>query len=264
MAQVQYAQVAIKMIFVCTRLATLLPMTHLPLPPAPDCLTSYFWCGNGVRSRSVGSVVLSGRVEVPALPARLVADCAREVALEPGDVEALSLPRARTRWPDYKHCVQAVADWLDACGVPDVVPASDVALMACRGAHYHHDGAQYGGAVFCNLFLSPDRGLDVHFPGTGQRIPLAPGTVLVFDTCQPHAVIDRHRAGFDAADFPPGRDATQLFLTWELPIAHAGVVRALGIAFDTDPACASQLDAEQVWVHGAPARVCPESGRWLV
>jgi hypothetical protein len=140
--QVQYALVAIKIIFMHTRLATLRPMTLLPLPPAPDRLTSYFWCGGDVRSRSVGGVVLSGRVDVPALPARLVADCAREMALEPGDVEALSLPRARMRWPEYKHCVQAVADWLGACGVPDVLPASDVALMACRGAHYHHDGAQ--------------------------------------------------------------------------------------------------------------------------
>jgi hypothetical protein len=227
-------------------------------------LTSYFHHAEALRSRSVGSVVLSGRVEVPALPARLVADCAREMALEPGDVDALSLPRARTRWPDYKHCVQAVADWLGAQGLPNVLATSDVALMACRGARYHHDGAQYGGAAFCNLFLSEDRGLDVHFPGTGQRIPLVRGTVLVFDTCQPHAVIDRHHAGFDAADFPPERDARQLFLTWELPIAHADVVRALGIAFDTDPVSASQLDAEQVWVHGAPARVCPESGRWLV
>ena len=49
--------------------------------------------------------------------------------------------------------------------------ASDVALMACRGAKYHHDGA----AAFCNLFLSEDRGLDLHFPATGQRIRCAGG-----------------------------------------------------------------------------------------
>lgn len=233
-----------------------------PVAAGPSHLTSYFQHGDTLRSRSVGGAVLSGCVDVPALPARLVADCAREMALEPGDVDALSLSRARMRWPDYLRCVQAVADWLGAQGLPGVLAASDVALMACRGAHYHHDGAQYGGAAFCNLFLSQDRGLDVHFPGTGQRIPLVPGTVLLFDTCQPHAVIDRCRAGFDAADFAPTRDATQLFLTWEIPVVHPGVASALEIAFDTAPATALQLDAEQVWANGAPAWVCPQTGRW--
>jgi hypothetical protein len=157
--------------------------------------TSYFWSGTALRSRSVGSVVLSGRVDVPAPPARLVADWERDIAstlfLEPGDVEPLPLARARMRWPDYKHCVQAMADWTRALGLKDVLAASDIALMACRGARYHHDGEQYGSAAFCNLFVSEDKGLDVHFPSTGDRIALARGTVLMFDTAQPHAVIRR-------------------------------------------------------------------------
>ncbi len=66
------------------------------------------------------------------------------------------------------RCVQAVSDWTRApAGVPAVLAASDVALMACRGARYHHDGAQYGGMAFCNLFLSDDKGLDLHFPAIG-------------------------------------------------------------------------------------------------
>jgi hypothetical protein len=234
--------------------------------PTHEFLTSYFWSGDALRSRSVSDVVLSGAVGIPAPPARLVADWERETAsrlgLEPGDVEALSLPRARTRWPDYTQCVQAVADWTHAHGLHDVLASSDVALMACRGARYHHDAAHYGGAAFCNLFLSEDKGLDVHFPSTGLRIPLVRGTVLVFDTGQPHAVIKRHSAGFDVADFGPAHDCTQLFLTWEIPIEHAHVAQALGVAFDTDPATALRLDEEQIWRNGARASVCPESGRW--
>jgi len=214
----------------------------------------------------VGGVVLSGTVDIPAPPPRLVADWERETALrlglEPGDVEALSLPRARMRWPDYKRCVQTASDWMRTLGLHDVLASSDVALMACRGARYHHDAALYGGAAFCNLFLSEDKGLDVHFPSTGLRIPLVQGTVLVFDTGQPHAVIKRHSAGFDVADFSPELDCTQVFLTWELPIEQADVAQALGIAFDTDPATASRLEEEQVWCHGARASVCPDSGRW--
>jgi hypothetical protein len=242
----------------------------MSLPPQPrraqDRLASYFWSGDAIRSRSVSGVVLSGTVDVPAPPARLVADWQRETALrlglEPGDVEALSLPRARTRWPDYKHCVQAMADWMGTHGLHEVLARSDMALMACRGARYHHDGAQYGGAAFCNLFLCDDRGQDLHFPATGHRIPLTRGTVVIFDTGQPHAVIARGSNGFAVADFPPEQDCTQVFLTWELPIEHAAVSQALQIDFDTEASSPLQLDEAQVGLNGVPVSVCPDSGRW--
>jgi hypothetical protein len=232
-----------------------------------DVLTSYFWCGDTIRSRSVSDVVLSSTVDAPAPSARLLADWDREIssrlALQPGDVEAMPLARARARWPEYKPCVQAVSDWIRTLGLDGVLAASDVALMACRGARYHHDGAQYGGAAFCNLFLSEDKGLDVHFPSTGHRIPLARGTALLFDTGQPHAVIRRGSGGFDVADFGPEHDCTQVFLTWELPITHVKLARALQITFDNDRSTALKLKEEQVWRNGAPGRVCPDSGNWM-
>ena len=234
---------------------------------ARECPVSYYWRGDAIRSRSVSDVVLCGMVDVSAPPARLVADWQREtslrISLEPGDVEALPLPRARTRWPDYKHCVQAASDWTRTLGLQDVLAGSDVALMACRGARYHHDGAQYGGSAFCNLFLSDDKGLDLHFAATVCRIPIARGTVVIFDTGQPHAVIVRNSAGFSVADFPPERDCTQVFLTWELPIENADIAQALGIAFDIDTANASRLRDEQVWLNGALTTVCPQSGRCI-
>ncbi|CAN5364940.1 hypothetical protein BH10PSE18_BH10PSE18_38910 [soil metagenome] len=231
-----------------------------------DRLTSFFWSGDAIRSRSVGNTVFTATLDVPAPPTRLAADWAREIAgqldLAPGDVEPLSLARARTRWPDYRRCVQAMADWTGTLGLTGLLAASDIALMASRGARYHHDGAQYGSAAFCNLFLSEDKGLDVHFPGTGQRIPLVRGTAMVFDTGQPHAVVRRGSKGFDAADFSVAQDCTQVFLTWELPIEDARLANALGVVFDTDPSTASQLTQEQVWVNGAPASVCADSGLW--
>jgi hypothetical protein len=75
-------------------------------------------------------------------------------------------------------------------------------------------------------------------------------------------VIDRRSGGFNRADFPLERDCTQVFLTWELPIGHAQVAQALGIEFDTDPSAALWLTDEQVWLNGAPAKVCPETGKW--
>jgi hypothetical protein len=244
------------------------PLHHRQKPRlrVQDLLTSYFRSGDAIRSRSVGNVVLTGTLDLPVPPARLIADWERETSsrlkLAPGDVEAMPLARTRARWPDFKHCVQAMSDWARTLGMPDVLASSELALMACRGARYHHDGGQYGGAAFCNLFLSEDRGLDLHFPSAGHRIPLVRGTAVIFDTGQPHAVIQRGSSGFDAADFAPGRDCTQLFLSWELPIEDADVGRALGIAFDVEPETSLQLDEEQVWVNGERAVVCPASGRW--
>jgi hypothetical protein len=233
---------------------------------AKNLLTSYFWSGDAIRSRNVSDVVLTGTVDVPAPPARLIADWEREISqhleLEPGDVETLPLARARMRWPDYSRCVQAVSDWMRALGLQDVLTASSVALMACRGAKYHHDGEHYGGAAFCNLFLSEDKGLDVHFPSTGHRIPLVRGTVVIFDTGQPHAVIQRNSSGFNVIDFPADKDCAQVFLTWELPIEDAHVAHKLQIDFDTDLSTAMTLNEEQVWLNGARAKVSSDSGLW--
>ena len=230
-----------------------------------DHLVAYFSNGETLRSRTVSDILLTGLLELPAPPARLVTDWQREtlrLGLEAGDVEPLSLARSRARWPDYRLCLQAMSDWLDSIGLPGLLEDAEPALMACLGARYHHDAAQYGSAAFCNLFLSEDRGQDLHFPATGQRIPLVRGRVVMFDTAQPHAVIRRDKAGFEAEDFAVGTDPGQVFLSWELPIEHAGLARALGIVFDIDPLGAARLDGEQVWLDGAPASLCPETGRW--
>jgi hypothetical protein len=96
----------------------------------------------------------------------------------------------------------------------------------------------------------------------GHRIPLTRGTVVIFDTGQPHGVIQRGSSGFNAADFAPDRDCTQIFLTWELPVEDTHVGDALKVTFDVDPSTSLQLDEEQIWVNGARAIVCPDSGRW--
>ncbi|WP_144113249.1 hypothetical protein [Paraburkholderia sp. BCC1886] len=228
-------------------------------------LVSHFSLDDAMRSRSVSEIVLSADLDVPMPPPRLLADWTREIAsnmsLEPGDVEVLPLPRARARWPDYSRCVQAVSDWTAALGLPGLLAQSDVALMVCRGARYHHDGEQYGGAAFCNLFLSEDKGLDVHFALANRRMALKRGTAMIFDTCQPHAVIRREAEGFDAAGFPPDHDLVQIFLTWELSLEDARLVRALQLDFDV--ADTQTVEQEQVRLNGRPVTVCPGSGRWI-
>ena len=231
----------------------------------PGQLVAFFSTGesNALRSRSVSATVLTGLLELPPASTRLVADWQREIlrlGLEAGDVEPLSLARSRARWPDYRLCVQAMDDWMGSIGLAGMLAEAELALMACLGARYHHDAEQYGSAAFCNLFLSEDRGQDLHFPATGQRIPLQRGRLVIFDTAQPHAVIRRDKAGFDADDFRVVADCSQVFLSWELPIEQPRLASALGTTFDIDPTNATRLDREAVWLDGAPAKLCPDSG----
>jgi hypothetical protein len=230
-------------------------------------LTSYFRNGDLLHSRSVSGRVFTDTLQVPEPTPRVRADWQRELAtqldLEAGDVEVMPLARTQMRWPDTKRCVLAMSDWTRALGLHDVLAASDMALMACRGARYHHDGEQYGGAAFCNLFLSEDKGLDLHFPSTNHRIPLRRGTAVLFDTGAPHGVIRRGSDRFSEADFPPDQDDSQIFLTWELPIADERVARLLGVVFDTVTSNARRPDEEGLVLNGSPAVLCPATGRWL-
>lgn len=233
-------------------------------PPDQNLLTSYFLSDDKIRSRSVSHSILTSTLNVATLTTRLVADCEREIhsrlELEPGDVETLSLARARMRWPDYSHYLEAMAEWTNSLGLSHLLAASELALMTCRGAKYHHDGEQYGSSAFCNLFLSEDKGLDLHFPLTGKRIALTRGTAVIFDTCQPHAVIKRNNRRFDTADFPANQDNTLLFLSWEIDIENSQVAHALQISFDTNSSTALTLHEEQVWLNGKRMTISSNSG----
>jgi hypothetical protein len=232
-----------------------------------DVLTATFLSGGALRSRGVSAVVESTVLDVPVPPKLLLADWQREISgqlgLEAGDIEPLPLARTRLRWPELRLCFDAVARWLGAVGLPDVLGSSDVALMASRGTRYHHDGAHYGSMAFCNLFLSGDGGVDFHFPAAGHRIALVRGTAVLFDPCQPHAIIRRGAPGFDAADFASAAMHPQVFLSWELPIEHDAVTRCLGVTFDGTPKSSPQPPVEHVWRNGAPVRLCPKTGDWL-
>lgn len=228
---------------------------------APHPPTVFFLCEGVVQQRSVSDLLLHDTLVIPVPPQRLLADWAREVdalGLTPGEIEPLSLARTIMRWSDYPHCRAAVLAWLVAQGLPDLLDPDELALMACLGTPYHHDAELYGDRIFCNLFLTEDKGMDLHFPALGQRIPLQRGTVVIFDTAQPHAVIPRASERFDVADFVRGQDCMQVFLTWELPVENPPLQRALQIdsSASTSPHCG-------VRVGGVPMVVCPGTGHWL-
>jgi hypothetical protein len=230
-------------------------------------LIATFRSGDTVRSRSVSAVVLTDVIEVPVPPVPVLADWQRDIhfrlGLEAGDIDVLPLTRTRLRWPQLRDGFDATGRWMAALGLPDVLGSCDVALMASRGTPYHHDGGRYAGFAFCNLFLDADGDTDFHLPAAGRRIAIVRGTVVIFDPCQPHAIIKRDAPGFDAIDFLAADMRPQVFLTWELPIEHEAIGRAMGVTFDRAPAAWSQACEQEVWHDGAPARLCPQTGRWL-
>jgi len=232
-----------------------------------DLLSAVFRSGDVMRRRTVGVIVRTAVLEVPTPPAPLLADWHRDVSrqlgLEAGDIEPLAIGRTRLRWPQLRHCLDAVRQWPGVATMADALAGADPALMASRGTRYHHDGALYGGKAFCNLFLSDERETELHFPATGRRIALTRGTVLLFDPCQPHAIIRRGSRGFDAAGFAPERLPPQVFLTWELPIEHSEVAAAVGVHVDVGPPPDALAQDEQVLCNGKALALCPATGAWL-
>ena len=83
---------------------------------------------------------------------------------------------------------------------------SSALLMSTRGAQPHHDAdvTPEGNKLFWSLSLQ-DTDTDVVFANIGQRLPQSQGTLVVFDPCQPHAVMAREQKYFMKSHFKKSR-----------------------------------------------------------
>lgn len=125
-------------------------------------------------------------------------------------------------------------------------------LMSMRGAQPHTDipRARWVDKLFWALSLQ-DTDTDVLFGNLGHRIALQAGTLLVFDPCQPHAVIAREHAGFKKSHFPKSR--VQLCAGGDFP---AKDWPALGVSHQlTDEDIATRRNVEGILVHQETCRV---------
>ncbi len=95
--------------------------------------------------------------------------------------------------------------------------------------------------------------LDVH-SSAGSSHPLRRGTVMIFDTCQPHGVVRRGSHGFDLADFPRTTIGHSYSCPGSFPLESAPVEQALHVKFDIDPATAATLPC-----RASPAPLANES-----
>jgi hypothetical protein len=109
-------------------------------------------------------------------------------------------------------------------------------------------------------WMSEAKGLDLHFPYANKRIHLQRGSVVVFDTAQPHAVTARASMEFSEDAFTPERDCTLLFLTWELPITYPALASAHGLNTQTNTDSTLQLVSGQLLNNGELLHLCPRTG----
>jgi hypothetical protein len=91
----------------------------------------------------------------------------------------------------------AIDTWLGTHGLAQCKRKGPATPLACTGASFHHDADSYADEVFCVLWLSDDTPWDLYFPYIQTRVPLRYGTVILFDSAQPHGVVPHGATAFD-------------------------------------------------------------------
>jgi hypothetical protein len=115
-----------------------------------------------------------------------------------GGMEARGMGR---RWTEYVNTKLGAA--LRAEGVPDFPFADDLdpMLVAVRDATaFHHAMPMWTSVLGAWCIAGPERVM--RFPLMGLEVPFRPGTVVLFDTAQPQALLRPGQTRFDAQDCP--------------------------------------------------------------
>jgi hypothetical protein len=148
-----------------------------------------------------------------------------------GDVSAVPFAALREA-PLEPGLLGVLLDWLQEQGFPDLSERVAVSVLGCRAVPFHQDLYAFGDSLFCVVWLADDCGLELVFPAEETRVPLQRGTVVVFDSGQPHGVL---RAGAETyqEDAYPGQ-ALQMFVSLDIGATLPGVASRMGIrSFDT-------------------------------
>ena len=143
------------------------------------------------RYRTVSSVVISGKVTIPSLTQTELDNWSHQMAsigvFDKGDVAVLG---------DYNETPlitpglqDSIDSWLLKQGITRETCTKGALPLACVGASFHHDGDSCPSQVFCIIWLAADTPWDLVFPFQNVRIPLEYGTIVLFDSAQPHGVV---------------------------------------------------------------------------
>lgn len=178
----------------------------------------------GGGSRTISTEVLSTQIDVESLTdANIDHWCGAlsEHALSAGDI--VNTGYANPNFCTAQH-VAALRQVMSEWGVP--YGTEEPVTLACLGAGFHHDAADYPNFGFCVLWLTPDCGWDLYFPSIGKRIELRHGTVVLFDSALPHGVVIRGQEHYDPDAFAEASIA--MLISQDFPM-HRVARRRLGV-----------------------------------
>lgn len=148
--------------------------------------------------RTISPVVLTELLAIPPLKGT---DSARwdahwhEFNRTPGNI----LPITPGFGTDLLQQDAALEAWTAGQGFAGVM--DNCSLHACAGSGFHTDADFFPDSVFCICWLSEPAGWDLYFPFLDRRVPLERGTVVLFDSAQPHGVVQDGQTAFDGGAF---------------------------------------------------------------
>lgn len=204
-------------------------MHSAPISITPDRISVLLPSG---QARVISSSVFHSKLMLPntaiGVSAGLTGVIVEDEPLDVGDVGTMRLGSdAVRRYEGVSTLIEMGLDYLRGIGI-DPTSSSQVAL-SCSGVGFHHDLAENPDKVFCVVWLGSLDSLDLVFPFLGLRIPLSYGTVVLFDSGQPHAVLARGANAYSADDYNDHYFETCISI--DLPAAEPSVVRAMSLAF---------------------------------
>lgn len=163
------------------------------------------------RVRAVSKKVFHGWAPLPSLDEaeldRTIEEAVNSVAWWPGEIIPLLIPSP----PAAKA---PLLEWLVREGFPEPEFAEGDALLLAEGSFFHHDGDDYAENFFCVQWLGNGDPWDLLFPESELRVPLLPGTVILFDPSNVHGVVYRGRDRFE--QFGLGDQGVQPFTSLSL------------------------------------------------
>lgn len=212
--------------------------------------------------RTASNRIFTTQLDIPELPVEVGSDWVTDAGLfGPGDISVVR-ESPEQGWPEVQRVREALHAWAQPLGFAGATKDAPVTVLACMGASFHSDGDSYPDTTFCVVWLNPDVNLDLVFPHVNVRIPLRYGTAVLFDSVQPHGVVERGASLWDPDQFLAGRtDYSQVFLSWDLRATHEELARLMEIQLspleEDDPISMSfQING----VHGP--NVNPVTGAW--
>jgi hypothetical protein len=210
--------------------------------------------------RTLSDKVLSGKLAMPdgqAAVSQAWKESLEGVVGRVGDVSNLGTEAVRAN-PMDEATLASVYTWLQEQGLPDLSGPSSVSVFGCRAAPFHHDMWAFGDSLFCVVWTSEDAGLELVFPQMGRRVPLEMGTVIVFDSGQPHGVLWKGKKHYVAKSYE--QLPVQTFISVDFGAMLDGVMEHMGIrAFDTPAGWPGLVVGE----GDAGPKMQPRTGRWI-